>query len=368
MDLSNLHMTLKAYQKVSRSILSDYVTKPELSEKLEGYVEELPEETQGDGNLYGRQYKQWIPIDFTYRKPEILVFELIGLKDVYQYGETVEVTGIMHQESNLEHIIHLRLLRDGDVIAEINPSKEVITEEITDSFTITGNTLYKFEIESDIGNLYYQTKEVYMERMPYMYTGVSNKTVMTAEDVLELPEKDIKEDTKYRYVVTEPSYVWWCASEKIVMVQQDGLYPIDLVESEVVIDGKTIYCYRVLDELANNVWRFTITLDHEDPDVKVGDLRIGGSMDEHMNSTSIQDILTRKDFEENKIYSINTTTECYLWVCCPYDVDIMDAAGNYIDFELVDTGIDCGRFTFNCYRSTYVMSAENWLIKCEKIQ
>ena len=63
MDLSNLKMTLKAYQKISKSVLSQFVTRPELDDainntkvefdaKLEGYVEEIPVEFKDNGKTY----------------------------------------------------------------------------------------------------------------------------------------------------------------------------------------------------------------------------------------------------------------------------------------------------------------------------
>lgn len=78
MDLSNLKMTLKAYQKISKSVLSQFVTRPELDDainntkvefdaKLEGYVEEIPVEFKDNGKTYGRQYKKWVEIDVTYK-------------------------------------------------------------------------------------------------------------------------------------------------------------------------------------------------------------------------------------------------------------------------------------------------------------
>lgn len=74
MDLSNLKMTLKAYQKISKSALSQFITRPELDDainntkiefdaKLEGYVEEIPVEFKDNGKTYGRQYKKWVEID-----------------------------------------------------------------------------------------------------------------------------------------------------------------------------------------------------------------------------------------------------------------------------------------------------------------
>ena len=59
MDISDLKMTLKAYQKVSPSILSDYVTKTELNTQLEDYVTEAP----NDNKEYARKNKGWVEIN-----------------------------------------------------------------------------------------------------------------------------------------------------------------------------------------------------------------------------------------------------------------------------------------------------------------
>ena len=114
MDLSNLKMTLKAYQKISKSALSQFITRPELDDainntkiefdaKLEGYVEEIPVEFKDNGKTYGRQYKKWVEIDVTYKKPEILLFELVGIESSYEKGTTVKLTAVRHQESNIKH-------------------------------------------------------------------------------------------------------------------------------------------------------------------------------------------------------------------------------------------------------------------------
>lgn len=55
MDISNLKMTLKAYQKVSPSTLGNYITKDDLELILKDYVTEAP----ADGNTYGRKGKDW---------------------------------------------------------------------------------------------------------------------------------------------------------------------------------------------------------------------------------------------------------------------------------------------------------------------
>lgn len=376
MDLSNLHMTMKAYQKVSRSILSNYVTHPELDNaidstlhlvdiKLEGYVEELPPETEGNGKVYGRQYKRWVEIDPSYKKPEILVFELVGLKEHYEYGETVTVTGITHQESNIAHISYLKLYRDGEFIAEVDPSQDTKTDSISDSFIIEGTATYKFEMESDIGNVYYQTIEVVAEKVSYMYTGMSVNATLTNEEIVRLPLKDIVEGEKYKYQMGTPSYVYWCATEKIDTIKQDGLYSIDLVEFETDIDGVHFYGYRTLDLLAVNTWRFTLVLEHPEPPAEIRDLRLGGAITEDITSEGILD-LTAKDFEEERIYTVNLSTNAYIWVCCPYEISIMDASGAYPDFELIETGVEADGYSFNCYRSTDVLYAGKWQFKFEK--
>lgn len=58
MDISNLKMTLKAYQKPFPSVLAKYPTKKELSEVLENYVEEAPV----DGKTYARKDEAWTEI------------------------------------------------------------------------------------------------------------------------------------------------------------------------------------------------------------------------------------------------------------------------------------------------------------------
>ena len=55
MDTSKLTMTIRAYQKVSPSALSNYITRDQLEEELNNYVTEAPE----DGKIYARQDKQW---------------------------------------------------------------------------------------------------------------------------------------------------------------------------------------------------------------------------------------------------------------------------------------------------------------------
>lgn len=51
-------MKLKAYQKVTPSILEDYVTQEQLNTKLEDYVTEAPV----DDKLYARKNKTWADI------------------------------------------------------------------------------------------------------------------------------------------------------------------------------------------------------------------------------------------------------------------------------------------------------------------
>ena len=166
MDLSNLKMTLKAYQKISKSALSQFVTRPELDDainntkvefdaKLEGYVEEIPVEFKDNGKTYGRQYKKWIEIDVTYKKPEILLFELVGIESSYEKGTTVKLTAVRHQESNIKHINgKLKLYRDNVLIATIDPSEEIVESPISNEFVIEADTVFRFEMESDIGNIY----------------------------------------------------------------------------------------------------------------------------------------------------------------------------------------------------------------------
>ena len=56
---NNLKATIKAYQKISPSILNNYVTKNDLSEELSNYVTEAPV----DSNVYARKDKAWVEID-----------------------------------------------------------------------------------------------------------------------------------------------------------------------------------------------------------------------------------------------------------------------------------------------------------------
>ena len=51
-----LNTIVNAYQKVSPSILTEYITKEELEKE---YVKEAPD----DGGVYGRQDKQWVELE-----------------------------------------------------------------------------------------------------------------------------------------------------------------------------------------------------------------------------------------------------------------------------------------------------------------
>ena len=70
MDLSKLKTTLRAYKKVSPSILEDYVKKEDLETTLENYVTEAPT----DGKIYGRKDKAWIALKEAAALSENMVF------------------------------------------------------------------------------------------------------------------------------------------------------------------------------------------------------------------------------------------------------------------------------------------------------
>lgn len=81
---NNLKATIKAYQKISPSILGNYVTKDNLSEELSNYVTEAPV----DSNVYARKDKAWVEIDtrfadnntyliYGYNKSDIMTYELM---------------------------------------------------------------------------------------------------------------------------------------------------------------------------------------------------------------------------------------------------------------------------------------------------
>ena len=377
MDLSNLKMTLKAYQKISKSVLSQFVTRPELDDainntkvefdaKLEGYVEEIPVEFKDNGKTYGRQYKKWVEIDVTYKKPEILLFELVGIESSYEKGTTVKLTAVRHQESNIKHINgKLKLYRDNVLIATIDPSEEIVESPISNEFVIESDTVFRFEMESDIGNIYDKSITISCVVTSYMYSGYSKLDVMTPESMQTLNRTSIEYGKKINYNLPDVGYIWWCTSEEIEDIRQDGLYPIDKVESRVSLDGIDFYCYRTKEELVADVWRFVIVKKEPEPPVKVGDLRLGGAITENMTSEGLAD-LTKKDFMENYIYTINLAANAFVWICCPYEIDIMDDSGAYPDFTLVDQGIDFDGFSFYCYRSNEPLVANKWKFKFEK--
>lgn len=58
MERLELKTTLNAYPKLSPSILSNYVTKDDLSQQLDNYVEEAPV----DSKLYARENESWVEI------------------------------------------------------------------------------------------------------------------------------------------------------------------------------------------------------------------------------------------------------------------------------------------------------------------
>lgn len=377
MDLSNLKMTLKAYQKISKSVLSQFVTRPELDDainntkvefdaKLEGYVEEIPVEFKDNGKTYGRQYKKWVEIDVTYKKPEILLFELVGIESSYEKDTSVKLTAVRHQESNIKHINgKLKLYRDNVLIATIDPSEEIVESPISNEFVIESDTVFRFEMESDIGNIYDKSITISCVVTSYMYSGYSKLDVMTPESMQTLNRTSIEYGKKIKYNLPDVGYIWWCTSEEIEDIRQDGLYPIDKVESRVSLDGIDFYCYRTTEELVADVWRFVIVKKEPEPPVKVGDLRLGGAITENMTSEGLAD-LTKKDFMENYIYTVNLAANAFVWICCPYEIDIMDDSGAYPDFTLVDQGINLDGFSFYCYRSNEPLVANKWKFKFEK--
>ena len=75
---------------------------------------------------------------------------------------------------------------------------------------------------------------------------------------------------------------------------------------------------------------------------------------------------TKKDFMENYIYTVNLAANAFVWICCPYEIDIMDDSGAYPDFTLVDQGINLDGFSFYCYRSNEPLVANKWKFKFEK--
>ena len=88
MDLSNLHTTLRAHQKLSPSILKDYVTKDSLDEKLENYVEEAPV----DSKTYARKDEKWVPL-----KPSTLLTAkalYYGVSDDTQIDDESEIMAL----------------------------------------------------------------------------------------------------------------------------------------------------------------------------------------------------------------------------------------------------------------------------------
>lgn len=154
-------MTLNAYQKVSKSILSEYVKKEDLEEELSEYVREVTpeeqaqnpdgvfarkrkewvagvEEAPADGLIYGRQDKKWVEVDMEYKRPNILVFELDGLKKEYGKGEIVSVKGVIHQEENIVHIHSqkVHLYRDNVLVDEFDASDTMTECPYYDEFDI----------------------------------------------------------------------------------------------------------------------------------------------------------------------------------------------------------------------------------------
>ena len=58
---NNLHTTIKAYVKLSPSVLSNYVETEDLKKQLQDYVKEAPT----DGFTYGRRNKEWVELEAT---------------------------------------------------------------------------------------------------------------------------------------------------------------------------------------------------------------------------------------------------------------------------------------------------------------
>lgn len=67
----NLNTTMKAYPKLSDSVLKDYVTK----ENLSNYVTDV----EVDGIMYGRKDKEWVPIDMAFE--DIYLYYGVSSKD-----------------------------------------------------------------------------------------------------------------------------------------------------------------------------------------------------------------------------------------------------------------------------------------------
>lgn len=73
----NLKTTLRAFPKVSPSILQDYVTKDDLNNQLENYptseeltstLENYVTEAPADNNVYGRENKDWVQLEQDVKK------------------------------------------------------------------------------------------------------------------------------------------------------------------------------------------------------------------------------------------------------------------------------------------------------------
>lgn len=395
MDLSELKMTLNAYQKVSKSILGQYVTKEELELELDEYVKEVTpeeqasvgengvfarkrkqwvrgvEEAPADGIAYARQDNQWVEVDLTYKRPRITEFVLIGLQDEYPVGDTVRVTGLIHQETNIKHIQDekLYLYRDDELLLEVDATEEARAIPFVDEFEIRKNVNYRLEFEADIGNIYYVDKDVIAYQTSYMRSGESSLSIMTEPALAELPEMDFEEEKKYRYRLNQADYIWWCTNFEIDSVKQDGLYPIDIVKQAgtIKLDDVDFYCYRTKTKLVAGNWAFVIVPKGEEPPATKNDLRMGGSVNKVMTFEELSEDLMKKDFVEGQEYRINLSANAYVWWCMPYECEILDGSGNPVDYIQQEGTIRCDGYDFICYRSKYVLVPDTWRFKFEKL-
>ena len=244
------------------AMLTDYATTAFVNNKLSRYVTDVPATTISDDKIYGRQHGEWVEIKNAYTDPTIEEFQVEGIKTNYKYGETVSLTGVTHKEKHIEHIEALKLYRNIDVISNVTPSAEEVTDtSVTESFIAQSDFTYKLELKSESGKTYLVV-EVLVDSTPYMYTGISSKDTLEAEDLDAFNYEVIITDKKYRYQLENTEFVWWCTPFRINSILQDGSYPMDFTEvSEVDYNGLHLYCYRTTEGLVPDTWRFSIVLE-----------------------------------------------------------------------------------------------------------
>lgn len=255
MDISNLKMTLKACQKISPTVLSDYVTKEELDEKLSGYVTEAPI----DDEEYARKNQGWVEIDYVYHRPEILELKLITEQPSYVFGQTVVVTGIAHRESNIIHITKLSLFRESTFISEITPSETLTVTAVSDSFVFEHNTTFTLVAETDIG--LEARLEFVLHSSDYdLYSGPSTESAIDSSSITTLRASGFIEHVEYTYELTENSYIYWCSIYPISNIRQDSVYPIDyaLQPNTITHDGQIYKVYRTTTMLLPGTWKFSL--------------------------------------------------------------------------------------------------------------